>query len=131
MKKQIEISTSKKYEIVDLTDEVENFIKGSGAEEGFCLVFTPHATASLILNENEPGLLDDIILQIQTTFSLKEYKHDKIDDNAQAHLAASFFGQGVTIPVIDSKPALGIWQSVLFIELDGPRSSRRIIMVAK
>ena len=124
--KTIEFSTTQKYEIVDLTDQLADFVSKSKTKEGICLVFTPHATAAVILNENEPNLCDDIILQAKTIFSGK-YKHNKIDDNAQAHLGASFLGSSVTVPVVDSKPILGTWQSVLFVELDGPRKRRVVI----
>jgi len=126
--KTIEFSTSQKYEIVDLTSQFEDFVSKSKIEEGICLIFTPHATAAVILNENEPNLCDDIILQAKTIFSGK-YKHNKIDDNAQAHLGASFLGSSVTVPVVDSKPILGTWQAVLFVELDGPRK-RRVVITA-
>jgi len=126
--KTIKFSTRQKYEIVDLTCQLEDFVSKSKINEGICLVFTPHATAAVVLNENEKGLEDDIMLQVKTMFS-GDYKHNKIDDNAQAHLAASFFGQGVTIPVIDSKPILGTWQRLLFCEFDGPRTNRKILMI--
>jgi len=128
--KTIEFSTRQKFEIVELTSQLEDFVSKSKINEGICLVFTPHATAAVILNENESGLKDDIILQVKTMFS-GDYKHDKIDNNTQAHLAASFFGQGVTIPIIENGPVLGIWQSLLFCEFDGPRTKRTVIMIAK
>jgi len=106
--KTVEFSTSQKFEIIDLTSELEDFVSKSRIKEGICLVFTPHATAAVILNENEKGLEDDIMLQVKTMFS-SDYKHNKIDD----------------------KLILGTWQSLLFCEFDGPRSDRRVIMVAK
>ena len=128
--KTIEFSTSQKCEIVDLTCQLKDFVSKLKIEEGICLIFTPHATAAVILNENEPGLKNDIIFKARTIFSGK-YEHDKIDNNAQAHLAASFFGQSVTIPIIENKLVLGTWQRLLFCEFDGPRPNRKIFMIAE
>lgn len=132
MNKTISFQTNQKFEIIDLTDRVEEIINQTKITDGICLVFAPHATAAVVLNENEPGLTDDIILQVKTIFDPKlGYRHDQIDDNAQAHLAASFLGQGVSLPVVDGQLVRGTWQSVLFIELDGPRSQRKVVLVIK
>lgn len=124
----INLSTSSKFEIINITHSVEKLIKDSNIKDGVCNIFIPHATACVILNEDEPNLKQDIIAQVKSSFSLGNYKHDLIDDNAQAHLAASFIGSNITIPVNDGVLFKGTWQEVLFIELDGPRSHRQAII---
>lgn len=132
MNKTIQLSTNQKFEIVDLTDQVEEIVQRAKVDEGLCLVFAPHATAAVILNENESGLKDDFILQIKTMFDSKVgFRHDQIDDNAQAHLSASFLGQGVTLPIVGGQLIRGTWQSILFVELDGPRQARRVVVSLK
>jgi len=132
MNKTIQFSTNQKFEIVDLTDQVEEIVDQAKVDNGFCLVFAPHATAAVILNENESGLKDDLILQIKTMFDSKiGFRHDQIDDNAQAHLSASFLGQEVTLPIVGGQLIRGTWQSILFVELDGPRQARRVVVSLK
>jgi secondary thiamine-phosphate synthase enzyme len=124
----INLSTSSKFEIVNITHSVEKLLKDSKILDGVCNIFIPHATACVTLNEDEPNLKQDIIAQIKANFSLDNYKHDLVDDNAQAHLAASFIGSNITIPIKDGILIKGTWQEVLFVELDGPRSQRQAIV---
>lgn len=126
---KFEIKTLKRTEIVDVTNKVENVVKKSKIKNGLCIVFIPHATAAVILNENEVGLVEDIIAKVKKDFPTGiGYKHDRIDDNADSHLASSFFGQSITIPVKDNKLLCGTWQQIFILELDGPRSSRKVIV---
>ena len=123
----IELKTSEKVEIVDITEKVESLVKSSGVREGICVVSVPHATASVILNENEPGLLEDIVREINRLFPQEgTYMHNRIDDNASAHIAASFLGNSRIIPISGGRLIRGTWQSVLFVELDGPRERRTV-----
>ncbi|MCC6027926.1 MAG: secondary thiamine-phosphate synthase enzyme YjbQ [Archaeoglobus sp.] len=121
MVKAIEVRTEKRTEIVDITDRVEKLLEGSGV----ALIFTPHTTASIILNEAEEGLLDDILeLMEKIAPRNSNYRHNRIDSNADAHLKASILGNSVLVPFENGKLKLGTWQRVLFIEFDGPRNRR-------
>ncbi|MCX8176400.1 MAG: YjbQ family protein, partial [Candidatus Bathyarchaeota archaeon] len=81
--KEFSVSTGKKLEIVDVTREVENTVTASGIREGLCIIHTPHATAAIIANEAEDGLIHDIARKIETFFPLTgEYRHNRVDDNA-------------------------------------------------
>ncbi len=118
---QIEIRTTKKEEILDITAEVERLIEGSGV----AFVYTPHTTTSLILNEAENGLLQDLLNALERIVpSNAQYMHNKIDNNASAHIKASLLGNAVLVPFENGKLRLGTWQRVLFVELDGPRIRR-------
>jgi secondary thiamine-phosphate synthase enzyme len=120
----IEVSTTERIDIVDLTTEVAGAIP-SDVSNGACLVFVPHTTAGVVLNENERRLLNDITQAVESLVPADEdYEHDAIDDNAVAHLQATVLGESVTVPVVEGELDLGSWQSVLFVECDGPRTRR-------
>ncbi len=118
---QIELKTKKKEEILDITAEVERFIE----ESGTALIYTPHTTASVILNEAESGLLQDILSALERIVPYNaQYRHNDIDNNATAHIKASILGNAVVVPFENGKLQLGTWQRVLFVEFDGPRTRR-------
>jgi secondary thiamine-phosphate synthase enzyme len=126
---EFDIETSKRTEVLDITDRVEEIVKTSKIKEGLCNVFASHATAAIILNENEAGLVKDMAEKIERDFPPgANYKHDRIDDNASSHLASAFIGQSRTIPINGNRLLRGTWQQIFFIELDGPRNSRRIVV---
>ena len=91
------------------------------------MVSVPHATAAIIANENERGLLNDILTKVLETFPQSlAYAHNRIDDNADAHLAATFLGHSRTFPVEDHRLVRGTWQNIFVVELDGPRTRREV-----
>jgi len=118
---QIEVRTRKREEILDITAEVEKLLEGSG----IALIYTPHTTAAIILNEAESGLLEDILNALERIVpSTAHYKHNEIDNNATAHVKASLLGNAVIVPFENGRLSLGTWQRVLFLEFDGPRTRR-------
>ncbi|BEP17698.1 secondary thiamine-phosphate synthase enzyme YjbQ [Pyrofollis japonicus] len=127
--KEIVINTSKRLEAINITRYVEEAVRESGIQNGICLVFAPHATAAIIANEFEPGLIDDYIEFIKQVFKPDyRWKHNLIDNNAHAHLASAVIGPSRIFPVKDGRLVRGTWQEIILLELDGPRSSRRIIV---
>lgn len=119
----MDIQTTRRIELIDITDRVRAAVKESGIKEGICLVSTRHTTSSIIVNENERGLRTDILDLIETLVpENKNYAHNSIDNNADAHLRAVLLGMSETIPVEGGHLVLGTWQSVFFVELDGPRN---------
>ncbi|MGQ9722937.1 MAG: secondary thiamine-phosphate synthase enzyme YjbQ [Candidatus Jordarchaeum sp.] len=127
--KQIELKTGERIELKDITSQVQSIIKDFKITEGVTFVYTLHTTATLIINEAESGLLNDIKKWVQATFSRPDYDHDKIDNNAAAHIAASFAKNAVIIAVESGRLVLGTWQRILHLELDGPRTRRVIVQV--
>ena len=126
---EFEISTSKRIQTVDITNKVEKIVEKSGLKNGICQIFVPHATAGIILEEAESGLLRDIEKNVEKMFPKGVgYEHDRIDDNANSHLASGFFGQSRILPVKDGRIVRGTWQRPLLLELDGPRGSRRVFV---
>ncbi|MCD6563910.1 MAG: YjbQ family protein [Thermoproteales archaeon] len=127
--KELTLNTSKLYQLIDITYDVENVIKESGIKNGLCLVFAPHATASIIANEHESGLMNDILTKIKEDFPRNgRWLHNRIDDNAAAHLASAMLGSSRIFPVKDGKLIRGTWQNIFLVEMDGPRGYRRIII---
>lgn len=126
----IKISTTKQFELIDITEYVENTVKRSGIKNGLCLVFAPHATAAIIANESESGLLNDIITFIKELVKPeREWKHNIIDTNAHAHIGSAIIGAERVFPVINGKLVRGTWQNIFLVEMDGPRSVRNVIIV--
>ena len=121
----MDIETTNQSEIVDITAGVERHVRESGIANGICLVFSLHTTTALIINEADNALLKDILeLMERIVPPGAGYGHDRGDGNAHSHLRAALLGSSIVIPVERSRLALGTWQRVLFIELDGPRKRR-------
>ena len=127
---EFEVKSSRRREIIDITDEIDEIVKKSKVKNGICLVFLPHATAALILEENESGLIKDMEEMIERFFPRgASYRHNQIDDNADSHLASGFLGQARTLPIKNGRIVRGTWQRPLLVELDGPRRRRIFVTV--
>ncbi|CAB50324.1 secondary thiamine-phosphate synthase enzyme YjbQ [Pyrococcus abyssi] len=132
MLRSIKVRTSKEFEIVDITDEVEKIVRESNVKSGLVVVFTRHTTTALTINENESGLKRDLEeLLGKLVPKGMGYMHDRIDNNAHSHLRGILIGPSLTIPVEDGRLLLGTWQSILFIELDGPRTREVYVKVCE
>ncbi len=126
---EISFSTNKRVQIVDITGEVRAITNRWGVTNGMLLVFAPHATASIVLNEAEPGLERDILNLFEAVApSDVDYHHNRIDNNAHAHLRSVMFPPYVVVPVRNGKLQLGTWQRIMFVENDGPRARRTVIV---
>jgi len=126
---QFSIKTKKKQEIVDITSEVREMARKSKVKDGLCCVYVPHATCSVIINENaDKGVCDDIISALNKIVPEHSgWKHDKIDNNAAAHIKSAIIGPSQVIPVQNGNLMLGRWQGIALAEFDGPRE--RIVLV--
>lgn len=117
------VETRKRTEVVDVTGLVEGAVRTSGICEGVAVVQTPHTTTAVVINEREGRLMQDLLdWAAKMAPDGAGYRHDGTDGNAHAHLQSIMLGASVSVPVTEGRLALGTWQSVLFIELDGPRS---------
>ncbi|RSN67075.1 YjbQ family protein [Candidatus Korarchaeum cryptofilum] len=125
----LRVRSKERIQVIDITGDVEAIVRRSGISEGICLVHLPHATAALVANENERGLINDMIRKIREEFVREGWEHDRIDDNAYAHLASSFIGPSRAFPVFSGRILRGTWQSILLIELDGPRERNVVVTV--
>ena len=122
----IKIDSAKKFEIIDITSRINSLID---IEDGIVSVFSKHSTSAIVVNENESGLLKDLEFMLDNTVPDKfSYSHDRIDNNASSHLKSFLLSSSECIPIKNGKMDLGTWQSVFFIELDGPRHARTITL---
>jgi secondary thiamine-phosphate synthase enzyme len=124
------VSSREKHQVLDVTEEVERIVKSSGVKDGLCVVYIPHATAAITVNENDdPNIGVDLMRALAKMVPEHDgWLHDRVDNNAAAHIKAAIVGPSVTIPIIDGRMALGTWQNVFVCELDGPRSARKVIV---
>ncbi len=126
----LEIKTDEPVQVIDITRQVNEAVGESGVAEGICLVYTLHTTTGIVINEAETGLVADLLRRLMSLAPPGDgYLHDRIDENAHAHLQAVLLGNSRTIPVEEGCLALGTWQRVLFVELDGPRRRNVIVRV--
>jgi secondary thiamine-phosphate synthase enzyme len=128
----MEIQTTTRTELIDITDRVRSAVKESGIKDGICVISTRHTTAGIIINENERGLRNDILDMLEALVpENKSYAHNQIDNNADAHLRAVLLGMSEVIPVENGQPVLGTWQNIFFVELDGPRTRQVNVKIIK
>jgi len=131
MVKELQISTNKRYQLVDLTEQVEEIVFQSGIDSGIAIVFVPHSTAGILLTENEQGLIQDWLNLFKKITSGINFAHNKIDDNADSHLLSGLVGQGKTLVIEDGRLIRGTWQQIFLAEFDGPRQRRILIKIIK
>ena len=127
--KSLKISSSSNFQIMDITRDIVAVLneinKENKMDKGIVNIFTKHSTSAIRVNENENGLLLDFEKALKDIVKEKDnYKHDFIDNNAASHIRAFILGSSETIPIVDGRLDLGTWQSIFFVELDGPRSNR-------
>ena len=120
------INTNKNFEIIDITSQINSLIE---IENGIISIFSRHSTSAIVVNENEKGLLNDLEFMLDNLVSDKfSYEHDRIDNNARSHLMSFLLSSSESLPIKNRKLDLGTWQSVFFIELDGPRRNRTVTL---
>ena len=128
---EINIETTKREEIIDITNQVEKIINENANENSkACLVYVSHATCAIIINENyDKAVCKDILSFLKKQIPQGIWEHDAIDNNADSHIKASIIGPGQFIPIKDSKLQLGRWQGIALAEFDGPRERSIIISI--
>jgi secondary thiamine-phosphate synthase enzyme len=127
---EFNIRTRKKQEMVDVTGRLADLVKQSGISDGICLVYVPHATAAVVINENaDPNVCEDILDALAGLVPDGKWRHDRIDENAAAHIKATILGPSEAVPVKGGRLRLGTWQSIMLVELDGPRDRTVIVEV--
>ena len=124
MKAELEITTHKRNEIIDITKNVGCLAKKSKTKEGLCIIYCPHTTAAITINENA-GVENDLLKALGKLIQEHcGYEHDKIDNNAAAHIKSSLMGNSKVVPVESGELQLGEWQHIFFCEFDGPRKRK-------
>jgi secondary thiamine-phosphate synthase enzyme len=117
----VEVSTKRREELIDVTPDVGQVIAGAGTKDGFCLVFSPHTTCGLTVNEGwDPDVARDVIRHLGKLVPRDgEWTHG--EGNSDAHVKTILTGTSVLVPVLESRLQLGRWQKIFLCEFDGPR----------
>ena len=135
------VETNKSFEFIDITSQVVDFVAGSSITNGCAVIYSKHTTGAIKVNENEPLLIEDMEVFLQKLAPKEhQYRHNDFktrtvnmtDDeypNGHAHCQHLVMSTSETIPIIDGELQFGKWQSVFFVELDGPRSREVILQV--
>ncbi len=122
MLKTIPVNTSNRTEMLDITAEIEQVVQENNLKEGLCIVFVPHTTAAVTINENaDPDVLADMLQELEKVIPFNDnYRH--LEGNSAAHIKSSLIGSSISVIIEDGKLKLGTWQGIVFCEFDGPRT---------
>ena len=123
----LEIKTSRRTEVIDITDRINALIHSTGIKNGICFIHVPHTTAAITINENaDPDVTDDILSKVNRLIPRSDnYAHS--EGNSDAHIKSSLFGQTFNVMIEGSRLLLGTWQGIYFCEFDGPRTRKIFI----
>jgi len=126
---EFEVRTKTHTQMVDITEKVQKIVTESGIENGICMVFVPHTTAAVTINENaDPDVVHDFIKETSKLVPWEDdYRH--IEGNAAAHIKSSLIGFSESIIIEDGRLMLGFWQDIYFCEFDGPRRRRAKVKI--
>jgi secondary thiamine-phosphate synthase enzyme len=128
MQHELNVRSRQRTEVIDLTGEVVRLVSEAGIESGLCSVYVPHATAAVVINENDdPNLCTDLLDALDRLVPHGQWRHDRVDGNGAAHIKAAMLGPSETIPVREGRLLLGTWQAIMLVDLDGPRQRRVIV----
>jgi secondary thiamine-phosphate synthase enzyme len=127
----LKFHTKTRRAFVHLTPQIEAFVSQSGVQEGMVLVSAMHITAGVYVNDNEPGLIEDIAEWLERLAPLNpNYRHHRTgEDNGDAHLKALLIHHEVIVPITAGKLDLGPWQRIFYAEFDGQRDKRLVVKI--
>ena len=119
--KKFDVQTGSKEVFIDITGQVEGEVRRAGVKSGVCVVYVPHTTAAVTINENaDPSVRQDIVMTLRKSVpDSLPYAHT--EGNSSAHVKSSLVAASITIPIEDGRLVLGTWQGIFFCEFDGPR----------
>jgi len=125
----ISVKTSSRIDMVDITPSVQKEASKSGITDGICVVYVPHTTAGITINEGaDPAVCQDIITKLNELVPPNAgYRH--MEGNSDSHIKASMIGSSVTVLIENGRLVLGTWQKIFFCEFDGPRSRKVYVKV--
>ena len=128
MNETIQISTTRREELVDITTEIKEVVRKSAVRDGLVSIFVQGATAAIMIQENwDESVQTDVVNLLQKLILRGVWLHDAQDGNGDAHLKSGLVGPAETVPIIDGKLGLSTWQNIFLCEFDGPRKARSIV----
>ena len=126
------LNTKDRYEIVNITPQVEEALEKSDVKEGLCLVNAMHITASVFINDNETGLHRDFLAWVEklAPYGKDKYRHNLTgEDNGDAHLKRTIMGREVVVAITEGKLDFGPWEQIFYGEFDGQRKKRVLVKI--
>lgn len=125
------VRTSQTVQFINIDRDVERIIRESGVQDGICVIFVPHTTAAVTINENaDPDVVRDMTMEINKIVPFNDgYFH--MEGNSAAHIKSSMFSPSLSIIIENGRPVYGTWQSIYFCEFDGPRSRTCVVKVVE
>ncbi len=129
MIKYLSLKTEKRVTFTDITNQVSAIVSEYGIDEGICLVYSPHTTCGITINENaDPDVRHDMIKELSHVVPFDDgYLH--MEGNSAAHIKASLIGSSVTVPISQGTLLLGTWQGIYFCDFDGPRTRHITVQI--
>jgi len=126
---ELQIKTRSRIEMIDITTQVQKLVSQQGIGSGLCVVFVPHTTAAVTINENaDPSVIHDILTELNKIIPLQDgYRHS--EGNSAAHIKSSLTGCSQTVIIEKGRLQLGTWQSLFFCEFDGPRNRKAWVKI--
>ena len=129
---ELKVRTRNKNDVVDLTRQIAELVRQADLEHGLCHVYVPHATAAIVVNENDdPQIGQDLITALDGLIPEGVWLHDKVDENGASHLKAIILGPSETVPIQRGRLALGTWQAIMLVDFDGPRDRTAIVTLTR
>jgi len=126
----LKVRTTKRTSFVNITHLVKEEVKKSGVKSGFCLIYVPHTTCAVLINEGaDPDVIRDISYALERLIPWSDPNYTHAEGNSAAHIRSSIIGNSRVVPVEDGELTLGTWESIFLAEFDGPRERKIIIKV--
>lgn len=124
------LTTNRRNQFVEITTTVQEIVSASNVQSGQCIVYCPHTTAGITIQENaDPDVVHDMLLWLERTIPHKQPGFRHAEGNSDSHLKASLIGSSATILIEDGELVLGTWQGIYFCEFDGPRTRKVHVQV--
>lgn len=125
------VRTTKDQQFIEITKDVQRVVDEEGVNDGLAIVYVPHTTAGVTINENgDPDVLRDILTNLERVFPVQgDYRH--YEGNSHAHIKTSLMGSSCTIPIEKGQLQLGTWQGIYFCEFDGPRHRKVQVQIVR
>ncbi len=124
------VSTSSHTDLVNITTLVKEAVERSRVQEGLCVVYVPHTTAAVFINEGaDPDVARDIAYKLSQLIEWEDPNYKHLEGNSAAHIRSAIIGNSRVIPVVNGKLTLGTWEAVFLAEFDGPRHRKVIVQI--
>ncbi len=132
MTETFKVRTTKHTSIVNITPQIRDAVKRSGVREGICIVYVPHTTASVFINEGaDPDVIKDIVYMLEKVIPWNDHNYEHGEGNSAAHIRSAIIGNSRIIPIVDGNLTLGTWEAVFLAEFDGPRERKVVLKIIK